>query len=959
MTKCRSTVLALVLLLGLGLTIRAGQPGTPMAGRLVDEDGTGRAGVTLVFHPENASIEAGGEFRTITGEDGGFSVDLPEGTYVAFEEAGSERIQVGMVKVPSEEMPLLRAVETNPSPDADLAVIRDYSVEGDSSEVQDLSDLVNPFPARKQGRVYGSVYLFHRNDNFDARNFFDPVGEPLPEYKRSQFGGTLSWFVTPKLSFQGTFDGLRINRGSTILSHVPTVSMKQGDFSASGISLIDPLTGQSFPGNRIPQERISPVAKQLLAVVPDPNRSDPDRNFVNNDPRVRDQDHYSIRGDYALKDNSNLTGEFYSTKEGDVRVQAFPTFNAFGQSDFKEASLAYNRSLNEKLIVYGRIEVGRNTVYSLSRNSGQSGLLSSLGISGLAVEDPIEEGYPYFDVTGYADFGDSNSPSTEVRNRINLDSSFTYVRNNHTFRGGFQLYSVQLNNSRSDGLHRGRFSFTGIYTGDGFADFLLGLADTASRGIGSDRADLRKQNWSAFARDQWRIIPNLDVSFGLRYEFSQPMHSNRDNVAGFYPLLFEPPLDGEIIIAGSPRADQLGFSDAVEGSLVFPDRNNWAPQLGLAFTPLGNNSLVIRSNYSINFDSPDDWYFIDSLTRNYPFYYVESVTSSGGISDVFLENPFQGPTRPELTIRGLEPKLQNSYVQFWRLAIENQIAQNWHVGVTYSGQKGTRMPRSIVGNVPLPGPGAIDERRPNPNYGRFRIVGNGGSYSGNSLDLTAERRLSGGVSLRSGFAWNRFFDDGIWSDPQNPRDLRAERATANWIAKQRVFLNYIVDLPLRRVPFLQDASGWMRFMVDGWRLSGITEIQAGRPFTVTQPGDLNNDGVYGDRPDRLASGELPSSEQSVDLWFDTSAFVESSLYGFGTAGRNILDGPGYQAWDVSVIKQSRFNDGDILELRVEFFNALNQVNFQRPDSQLGSSLFGKIYGADHAREIEVALKYSF
>lgn len=850
--------------------------------------------------------------------------------------------------------------ETNKEQETSLKAIRDYTTETTDGKSNDVSELINPFPVKKQGRFYGSLYEFLRNDNFDARNFFDPVGEPLPEYKRNQFGGTLGAFVGSGMSFQGSYDGLRIIQGTTTLSHVPMSQMRQGDFSGLGQTIIDPLTGRPFPDNRIPADRIDPISQDLLSVVPNPNRTDLDRNFVNNDPRIRDQNHVSVRGDVETAKSGTLVGDYSYTDADQTRVATLPAFDSSLSERYQDGSVSYSRSLSQKLLTYLRIEFSRSRTYSLSRNSGRSGLLDSLGIHGLQVTDPLEEGYPMFWLTGYADFGDRDSPNTAVRNRIGLSSSLTYVRGDHTFHGGLDMTAIQLNNQRSDGTHRGVFSFSGRFTGDGFADFLLGYPDSAERGVGSDRADLRRFRWEGFFRDQWRIVPNLELSYGINYEYSPPYHSTRDNVSGFYPLLFEPPLNGKIITAGSAQANQLGFGDAVKGSLLFTDKNDWSPRLGLAYNPLGSNRLVVRSSYSIWHDFPGDWLFVRSLTRNYPFYYQESAEVSQGEPPLSFSDPFASSVQPQLVVNGMAPHLRTPYTQTWRLGIENEPIENWNIGLSYVGQKGTHSTRMIPGNVPTPGPDPVQDRRPNPNYGRFEIVNDGGSYTGHSLDLTAERRLVRGFSLRSGFEWNRFLDDNVWGNPQNPRDLRSERATATWLPRKRFYLNYIVDLPMQSVFYGAESLPWLRWMVDGWRLSGITEIRDGRPFTVTMSGDPNNDGVWGDRPDRIGTGVLPAGERSVDGWFDTTAFTAPSAYGFGTSGRSILLGPDYQSWDVSVIKQTRFSDGNSLEFRVELFNALNQVNLDQPDTDYSDpSLFGKIFGADRAREIELALKYSF
>jgi hypothetical protein len=276
----------------------------------------------------------------------------------------------------------------------------------------------------------------------------------------------------------------------------------------------------------------------------------------------------------------------------------------------------------------------------------------------------------------------------------------------------------------------------------------------------------------------------------------------------------------------------------------------------------------------------------------------------------------------------------------------------------YIGRKGKNL-RVIPGNVPEPGPEEVQQRRPNPDLGMFSIVTDGGSWGGHSLEISAQRRLSKGLAFNSGFEWNRILDENFYMNPSNPRNLNAEKATAFWFPQRGFFLNYIIDLPLGTGHWLGSTSSWGQYVLDGWRLSGITHIRDGRFFSAMMPGDPNNDGVSGDRPNRIGPGNLDSEARSVDQWFNTADFAEPPAYGFGDAGRNILMAPGYHSWDVSVIKQTRLSDGDVLEFRVEFFNAFNQVNFEQPDRDFGTSVFGKIFGAERAREIEIALKYSF
>jgi len=942
--------------------------GTVVEGVLRGVDGRPAAGVAFYFTDQGGNLVG----TVVTDLSGAFRVAVDPGSYeirTSLDRSAGPLAELAVGRRPTLRMDLQLPDGSGAAPpepreeqssaadsERALETIGDLDRDWGYNLPDDVLEAVNPFSYRKQGRFYGSLYEFHRNDNLDARNFFDPVGEPLPEYKRNQFGATFGLRVSPDLALQGAYDGLRIAQGSTLLAHIPTAEMKRGDFSAAGFVVRDPLTGEPFAGNRIPEDRINPVARRLLDVLPDPNRADPDRNFVNNDPIVRNQNHLNVRVDWQRRPRTSLSGEYYYTGVKRNQVRAIPQFGSEATERHQEGSLAYDRTLNERLSIYSRVEVGRNRSMTLSQNAGRAGLLASLGIEGLELLDPLEEGYPAFYLTGYANFGDVSSPDIGIRNRVSWDGSLTYATNRHTLDGGVALDYDQLNNYQSDGLHRGSFSFTGDYSGDAFGDLLLGYVKTADRGIGSNRADLRRLRWEVFFRDRWRISPRFETTLGVSYRLTPPYHSIANNVSTLYPLILEPPPAAEVVVAGSERAKQLGFTEA--GTLIFPDCNDWAPNIAVAYAPLGNNRLVFRSSYSIWYDSPGDWTFIRSLTRNYPFYYVQSV-EAGTERIIPLHDAFSEVNQPELTFESIEPHLKNPMTHSWRLAMESELSSNWSLEIAYQGRRGVNVLRRIPANVPAPGPGTLQERRPSPNFGRLDVTTSGSSSWGHTLDISAERRLADGVSLQSGFDWNRFLDENPSGDPQNPRDLRAEKATVSWIPRRRLYLNYIVDLPLDFVSRMLALDGWAEAVFQGWRLSGITQIQDGRPLTVRVPGDPNNDGVYGDRPDRIGDGALPPSQRNVDAWFDTTAFAPQPAYGFGNSGRNILLGPPYQSWDISVIKNRQLKDGERLELRVELFNAFNHVNFDAPDTEYGSDLFGKVFGAGRAREIEVALKYTF
>ncbi len=888
---------------------------------------------------------------------GGQPVVLPDDPSMVFELSLPDGDAPGLRVVFKPKELLQDKIEAS-SGELDPAQIRDYTVQVNevsqtiSVGSQKLAEIVNVFPAKRGGVFHGSLYEYHRNDNFDARNFFDPVGRPLPEYKRNQFGATAGLGLGNRFHTLFSYDGLRIIRGSTLLSHVPTAEMKQGDFSGVSkngvtVALKDPITQTLFPANQIPQQRIHPVSARLLSLLPNPNRPDSSRNFINSQPFVSNQDTFSNRTDFELNEASKITFAYEYTRNRELEVHPLPAFGSRDSAASQEATLSYDRTLSPNLVATGVLEFSREVQLMLPRHTREPGLLASLGISGLAAEDPEEEGFPAFELSGYRSFGDGGAPDGSVSNQFELNGNVKYVKGRHHLEFGGEIDWRQINDHRSPSLRRGNFSFTGICTGDAFADFLLGLADSAAKTVGSARQDLRRRGIELFVADDWKVSSHLTLSGGLLYDYTPPHRSRHANLSVFRPLSFDPPPGGRLVnLQGSG------------GSVVAPDRNNLAPSVGIAVRPFESDLLVIRAGYEMEYESPEPWHYLSYMGRNYPFYYTVAAEASSGGPGLNLSMPFETAVQTELTVRDIEPHLRNAEIHQWRLTIENQIADGWELSATYEGGKGNGMFRTLLANIPSPGPGSIQDRRPNPHFGTFTIVNNGGSYSSHELELRAEKRLSRGISFTSGLDWGRGFSDAIEEDPSNPRNLRAERASFGEPSLD-FFLNYILDLPCCYERAAGPGSSWFFRLLDGWRLAGITRFQSGSPFTVQMPGDVNNDGLDADRPDRVGPGTIPKSARNIDQWFDTSAFTAPSAFGFGNAGRNILPGPGYQNWDLSLIKGTRFPNGHRLEFRLELFNAFNKANFEDPETTWGTSSFGQIFGAKRAREIEIALKYSF
>jgi len=833
---------------------------------------------------------------------------------------------------------------------------RSASVDLDSSR---FAGVVNLFPQTSARAFHGSLYWFHRNDNFDARNFFDPVGESLPEYKRNQFGFSLGAELGPRLNIFTSFDGLRINQGSTLLSNVPTPAMKAGDFSEllvleDPVHLMDPFTGLPFPGNQIPADRIHPVTRNLLGLLPDPNRDESVRNFVNSQPVVSNVDTLNLRVDYGLSDRSQLSSQFQMVDGNGIDVHPFPHFGRRELEKEYEGYINFTRKFSDHSVSSFRMEFDRSEELDTTRDERPAGLLNSLGIEGIAISGPEDEGYPVFEVEGYPDFGDEQMPRHEVENRYRFEGEFTLTRGDHILELAGAIGWHQLNDVRSSSLERGAFSFSGAYSGHAFADFLLGRADQATRAGGSSRQDLRGGNFRLGITDEWRLLDRLTLTLGLRYQYYSPYYSIHNNLSVFRPLLFEPPKDGGLV---DLNADSTGSEDRIS-TVVHPDRNDFAPRLGFAYRPFGSGRIVFRGSYSVGYEPLYPWIFMYFMGRNFPYYYQQQSQASTDSSGLDISTPFDTSTPTELAIRDIEPNLRSPYTHRWNITLQNELNDNWTLEFSYRGRRSLKNLRIIPANVPTPAPGEIQQRRPNPDYGQFSLVSGGGSSLYYEFQTNLRRRFANGFTFDTQIEFRRRFTDQFRDAPSNPRDLRSEWGPSEHF-NDRVFrMNFIYDLPfgtgrpLGEVPFVN-------FLVGGWRLSGIARITSGDIFSVRLPGDFNNDGLSSDRPDRLGSGHLDSGERSIDRWFDTEAFAEPEAYTFGNSGRGILVGPPYHNWDMSLIKDFVFPNSHRMQFRFAFFNAFNHTNFNIPETVYGTQTFGVITSAGRAREIEIAMRYLF
>ena len=458
---------------------------------------------------------------------------------------------------------------------------------------------------------------------------------------------------------------------------------------------------------------------------------------------------------------------------------------------------------------------------------------------------------------------------------------------------------------------------------------------------------LRTNSYNFFVHDAWRMRPDLTLTFGLRYEYNSPAvdAANRANVYD--------PATGSLAAVGQNGFPRAGYNG---------DLNNFAPQLGIAWSPGGRGTTVIRTAYGFHYDQ-SSLAIGEGLYFSAPYYNLNVYYPTQNYN-LMLSNPFPSdfPYPYPASATAFERNLRTPYIQQWNFGIQQQIGKGRVAEIAYVGAKGTRLIDSRNINQAHPSP-AQPNLPPNPYFQDVDIVESNGKSNYHSLQAKLEQRLTKGLSGLASYTWGKSIDDssgffattGDPNFPQNSYNLNAERGRSNFDINQRLTLSYAYDIPI--------ATGhrWL----GGWQSFGVLTFQTGQPFTVALLSDNDNSNTgfsnlgYGanNRPNVI--GDPVLSNPSAQMWFNTKAFAVSPYGTFGNAGRNILDGPGLETIDFSVVKNTRASERLNVQFRAEFFNLLNHTNFNLPDNFLGSPTFGQITSAKDPRRLQLALKFLF
>jgi len=834
-------------------------------------------------------------------------------------------------------------------------------------------------------QVHGGVFEFVRNDLFDARNFFDAAKSEL---RRNQFGATISGpLVIPKV-YNGhdrtfylvSWESYRQIEGSNSLGVVPTALERQGNFSQSHdatgklILVKDPLATGSctatnatacFPGNTVPASRFSPIAQQLMTYYPLPILAGAN-NYLANFPTPDNWDSFLFKVDQKLTAKDNFSVRALTRWEQSTNPFSGSGLGTFGATTDTGQSLygiSETHIFTPTLIDEFRAGLTRTTDAELSAHAGTN-WAAMYGIPG-TTNDPSLEGFPKIAVTGFETIGDSTTnPIRYTVNNYNLNDIVTWNKGRHSLRIGGDVLRVQYYQPTNSNFN-GTLTFNGKMTNDGLADFLLGYESSTSRKIGTVTNHIYSTAIGAFVQDDYKVLPNLTLNLGMRYEIQKMPHEKYGQMSNYDPSVGKVLLAGvstvpdwQTTVANAGLTGLVGLASAygLPQSLINTNYDNLAPRAGVAWRPFGDNRTVVRSGFGIFYTGSRLSAIRTDLTGGFPFSVSQSFTgSTSNPALLTLANPFPASlakTSGVTTANGFEVNPPSPYLESWNFTIERELGRGVALEIGYTGSKGTHLGRKYDINQELRTPAATT--RPYAGYGDIEYYTFGSNSSYQAGTVTLRKRFQHGLFFRANYTYGKSLDsasglnyagDGGYAGAQDSQDLLLERGRSDFDIRHVFSMNFAWQLPFRQ-----------NMLVRGWQFAGSGTAYSGQPFTPQLSGPSIDLG-QATRPDRILSGTLPNP--SPNLWFDLTAFsiVPDSAYRFGTSGRNILDGPGAIAINLSLSKEFHIRERSRAQFRWETFNVTNHTNLELPNDTLDKANAGTITANKPARVMQLGLRY--
>ena len=858
--------------------------------------------------------------------------------------------------------------------------------------------------------LHGTGFGFFRDESMDARYYFNPDTQEKPAFERRQYGFALGGPIKRNRAFLfGDMEVTDRRESATFVSTVPTVAVKRGDFSGAD-TVFDPMTWdgterQPFPNNMIPESRFDRVTKIMKDWYPDPQNDNATRNYTFITPRNQDFHKFDVRYDQNLTDSDNFFVRWSSQEQNIGSTPRYPAVPDFGSMSrggevnvtSNNTVASYQKVWSPRLITAFRAGWNYLDTDVESHLDITENINAKLGIPGF---NQHLRGTNEMNLTGYSQLGNNTFRPNLIQSQTRQASADTTLTSgNHAIKFGIQSWWLQSfidNPQRTMGTitYDGRFTERSPTmrggTGDSMGDFLLGTP----REFGASNTvymNMRTNFLHFYVQDDWKVNDKLTLNLGLRYELNPPYVETRDGIANFNLGTCRGCDDGYIHVAG------LNGDDHFNRALMTTDKTNFAPRLGMAYRL--REKTVLRMAYGMyygNMSNTGGGEFMETM----PPFHIKSSLVTGRV-DPFLRHS-EGLPPGTISPRNAQGVEMSSF----EFDPQWPLAQNWNVNLQFSlpgdslweiGYFGNKM-NHMIGrydeNLPRPGPGSPNSRRPwsrteilascrgdlcfeGTEPGGFITLGrmNRHAFRENTLyhglQTKLEKRYSRGLTYILSYSWSHVIGDargvtGSGDAPGSnlrfvldPLDWKRERGNGAQDMRHRFIGSFVYELPLGRGK--RYGSGWnagLNAILSEWSVGSIVTLTSGTPQHLTVAGNPANVGG-GDRPDVVPGVSWKLSNPDPSEFYNPDAFVPNEPFTFGDAGKNILVGPGTIGWDFSLFKNIRISEKYGVQFRAEAFNFPNHPNFQFPNAQVGNRNFGVISAARAQRIMQLGVKFVF
>jgi trimeric autotransporter adhesin len=839
-----------------------------------------------------------------------------------------------------------------------------------------------------------------------------------PGYLQQRFGANLGGpLKIPKIYNGGSKTFFFLNYNASLannpydaFSTVPTAEERAGNFADTkvrdssghpvGLTLYDPVTHQLIcsAGSgpcAIPAGSISPVATGILAYVPQPNvPGRTTKNFHYVTSTTNNVNDLNFRLNRTLGKGAagppmpgrrgpqnSVSFGFHFHDADNALTDPFPTVGGKTTTRSFDIPVGYTRSFgklnNIFRVDYNRSRISTNNLYPFQQET----IAQQLGLQGVSTS-PFDNGLPSLSLTNYSGLQDT-VPLLQ-RNQTFTFSDFMILNHGkHTWRWGGDFRRIQINTETVKN-GRGSFVFTGLNTsgntptvqvnagpsggfGYDFADFLYGLPQQTSvqfgcstagvcGGAGDDSYHFRGNSWDLFAQDEWRLRGNLTLNLGVRYEYVSPYTEASNRIVN---------LDvAPGVAAVQPvQPGQAGLNGSrFPITLLNPDRNNFAPRLGIAWKARGKT--VIRAGYGINYSTSAYQGIVQQLAFQPPFSLTQT-NIEAATGDLTLQNGFPPVAAGTITNNyGVDRNYRLGYVQIWNADMQQEITPTLLLNISYNGTKGTRL--DIVESPNRTANGVLLA-----NVQPFLFENSLGDSTSHSGTIRMRKRLQRGLAVSGSYTWSKAIDDassiggGSTSVAQDALHLSAERGLSIFDQRHRFTGDYTWELPLGHEKRWLSQKSALRDILGDWQWTADWTIASGTPFSpriVGNTTDVSRGSNGTLRPD-VTGVPIALANRSISEWFNTAAFTSTSDSSgnvhFGDARRDSIIGPGSLVFDMAMTKSFPLRENRSVELRAQASNVFNKPQFASIDTNFNSPTFGQVTSVGAMRTIQFTGRFRF